>query len=355
MYGDESPIFPIYFIYYLRLIRIMKRKNPLKLDKKDKLIMQQLEENSRQSYSEIGRKVGLRNDTVEYRINKLRKSGIVIRMFAEPNLAKLGLKTYRIYLKVENVTEKEEKEMVDYFMNHPKGHWFAEFEGEWDYTMRYTMKDDLEFREEIEALMRRFGRFIRSKNIVITLQQSYLPLSYFTGMEGKVRLVSLERVEKIESLDEIDRNIMGLLFDDSRMKTVEIASAIGISADAVQYRIKKLLEREIISFFGVYYDPSVLGYTRHKILLWLQHTTKEREKKLIRYCEQHPNSSYLNRVVGSWDLEVDFDARNAQELHDIVKDLRNKFSDIIRDHSTLTILREHVPNPFKGLRKLKKS
>jgi DNA-binding Lrp family transcriptional regulator len=325
----------------------MKGKNPIKLDKKDKLIMQQLEDNSRQSYSEIGRKVGLRSDTVEYRINKLLKSSVIIRMFAEPNLPLLGLKTYRIYLKVENISEKEEKEMLDYFINHPKGQWFAEFEGEWDYTMRYTLRDEIEFREEMEVLMKRFGRFIKSKNIVITLQQSYLPLNYFTGAEGKIRLVSLERVEEIESLDEIDRGIMELIFDNSRIKTVDIASRIEISADAVQYRIKKLLERGIISFFGVYYDPSVLGYTRYKVLLWLQHTTKEQEKKLIRYCEQHPNSSYLNRVVGSWDLEVDFDARNAQELHDIVKDMRNKFSDIIRDHSTLTTLKEHVPNPFK--------
>jgi Lrp/AsnC family leucine-responsive transcriptional regulator len=326
----------------------MKNNIPIKLDKKDRLIMQQLEENSRQPYSKIGKKVGLRSDTVEYRINRLLKSGIVIRMFAEPNLPKLGLKTYRVYLKVENMTEKEEKNMIDYFMNHPRGNWFAEFEGEWDYTMRYTLQDEIEFREEMEILMKKFGRFIKSKNIVITLQQSYLPITYFTGKEGKIRLVSLERVEEIETLDKTDRKIMELLFDDSRMKTVDIASKIGISADAVQYRIKKLMEKEIISFFGAYYNPTVLGYTRHKVLLWLQHTTKEQEKKLIRYCEHHPNSAYLNRVVGSWDLEVDFDARNAQELHDIVKDLRNKFSDIIRDHSTLTILREHVPNPFKS-------
>jgi Lrp/AsnC family leucine-responsive transcriptional regulator len=324
----------------------MKGKIPIKLDKKDRLIMQQLEENSRQSYAEIGRKVELKSDTVEYRINKLLKAGIIIRMFAEPNLSKLGLKTYRVYLKVENTTEAEEKMLLGYFMNHPKGHWFAEFEGEWDYTMRYTLKDEIEFREEIEELMGRFGKYIRSKIIVITLQQSYLPLTHFTGKEGKIRSVSLERSEKNEELDDNDREIMRLLFENSRIKTVDIASKTGISADAVQYRIRKLLERGIISFFGVYYDSSLLGYSRHKVLLWLQHTTRKREEQLIRYCEHHPNSSYLNRVVGSWDLEVDFDAKNAQEIHDILKDLRNKFSDIIRDYSTLTILKEHIPNPF---------
>ncbi len=323
----------------------MRKNIPIKLDKKDRLIMQQLEENSRQSYAEIGRKVGLRSDTVEYRINRMLKKGLIIRMFAEPNLQKLGLKTYRIYLKVENITSRKEKQLVDYFMNHPKGHWFAEFEGEWDYTMRYTLKDEREFKEEMEELLRKFGKFIKAKSIVMTLQQAYLPLTYLTGKRGAIKLLSLEKEKKIEALDETDTKIMGLLFENSRIKTVDIASKTGISPDAVQYRIKRLLEKGIISFFGVYYNSLVLGYSRYKVLLWLQ-PTREREKQLLRYCEHHPNSNYLNRIVGAWDLEVDFDAKNAQEIHNIVKDLKNNFPDIIRDHSTLMILKEHLPNPF---------
>jgi Lrp/AsnC family leucine-responsive transcriptional regulator len=324
----------------------MQSRPQVKIDKKDRRIMEQLENDSRQSYSEIGRKVGLRGDTVEYRMRRLSESGVILRMFAEPNLPKLGLKTYRVYLKIDNMPQEEEEEMVRYFAGHPKSHWFAEFEGEWDYTVRYTLGDEIEFREELEKLMKRFGRYIISKNIIITLQQSYLPLSYFTGKESEIRWISLERVDKIEELDRTDKEIMRLLFDNSRASTVEIASKTGISADAVQYRIKKLVKNGVISFFGVYYDSSVLGYGRYKVLLWLKHTTKKREEELIRYCQQHPNSSYLNRVVGSWDLEADFDTRNVQEIHDIVKDLRARFADIIRDHSTMITLREQLSNPF---------
>ncbi|HII38838.1 TPA: hypothetical protein HA318_02455, partial [Candidatus Micrarchaeota archaeon] len=57
--------------------------------------------------------------------------------------------------------------------------------------------------------------------------------------------------------------------------------------------------------------------------------------------------TYLNRVIGDWDLEVDFDARNTAELHAIVKEIRNKFSLIMRDYSVLTILNERISNPFK--------
>ncbi len=325
----------------------MKKNVEVKIDKKDRLIMQQLEDDSRQSYSEIGRKVGLRGDTVEYRMKKLLNSGIIMRMFAEPNLPKLGLKTYRVYLKLGNMPQDEEEKMITYFVNHPKSQWFAEFEGEWDYTFRYTLKDEIEFKEELEGLMKKFGKYILSKNIIITLQQSYLPLTYFTGRESRIRWISLERVAYVERLDDIDRKIMGRLFDNSRISSIELASKIGISADSVQYRIKKLVRDGIISYFGVYYDSAVLGYGRYKVLLWLKHTTRKREEELIRYCQQHPNSSYLNRVVGSWDLEADFDTKTVHEIHDIVKDLRSRFGDIIRDHSTMITLREQLSNPFK--------
>jgi DNA-binding Lrp family transcriptional regulator len=326
----------------------MRKEIPIKIDKKDRLIMQQLEGNSRQSFAEIGRKVGLGSDTVEYRVNKLLRKGVINRMFAEPDLNRLGLKTYRIYIKVENITKKEEERLVDYFMNHPRGQWFAEFEGEWDYTMRYTLEDEAGFKDEMEGLMNKFGRYIKSKSIVITTQQSYLPIEHFTGSKTRIRSISLERVKEKESLDDVDRMIMGNLFENSRMKSVEIANRVGISADGVQYRIRRLLEKKIIRFFGIYYNSQMLGYERYKVLLWLHHSSRENEKRLIRYCEEHPNSTYLNRVVADWDLEVDFDARDAQELHNIVKGLRNKFPDMIRDHSSLVILREHIPNPFRA-------
>ncbi len=325
----------------------MKKNVEIKIDKKDRLIMQQLEDDSRQSYSEIGRKVGLRGDTVEYRMKKLLDSGIIMRMFAEPNLPKLGLKTYRIYLKIENMPQEDEERMVRHFIDHPKSQWFAEFEGEWDYTLRFTLRDEVELKDELEKIMKKFGRYIISKNIIITLQQSYLPLTYFTGRESKIRWITLERVESAEELDKTDKKIMELLFDNSRMSSVELASKTGISADAIQYRIKKLVQRGIIHYFGVYYDSSVLGYGRYKVLLWLKNTTRKREQELLRYCQQHPNSSYLNRVVGSWDLEADFDTKTVQEIHDIVKDLRSRFGDIIRDHSTMITLREQLSNPFK--------
>ena len=113
----------------MRYYSTMSKDSAIKLDKKDKLILKILETNSRESYASIGKKVRLSIEAVDYRIKKFYNYGIIYRLFAEPNLVKLGLKTYRVYLKVENLSQKEEDELISYFMNHPKGQFFAEVEG----------------------------------------------------------------------------------------------------------------------------------------------------------------------------------------------------------------------------------
>ena len=319
---------------------------PIKLDKSDKAIMHELERNSRASFDSIGKAVRLSGETVEYRIRRLKRLGVINRMFAEPNLQRLGLKTYRLYLKTENMSKVASEALLSFISTHPRAQWYAEFEGEWDYSIRYTVENECQFKREMDQIIGRFGEFIKSKDVVITSHQTYLPITYLTGKERNARSVQLDVDEKIEELDETDQRILAHLFEDARMKTVDIATKIRISPDAVMYRIRKMVEKGIIAFFTAWFDRRKLGYEYYKVLLWLQFMTKEDEERLIQYCEQHPNIVYINRVLGNWDLEVDFDARNSQEIHDIIKDLKNKFSGMIRNHSTLTILRDGVVNPF---------
>ena len=48
-----------------------------KLDLKDKKILYELDLNSRQSFHQIAKKVGLSKDSIIYRVNKLKQDGII--------------------------------------------------------------------------------------------------------------------------------------------------------------------------------------------------------------------------------------------------------------------------------------
>ena len=53
-----------------------------KIDLKDRRILYELDVDSRQSFRNIGRKVGLSKDVVASRVKKLKEKGIIIRFFA---------------------------------------------------------------------------------------------------------------------------------------------------------------------------------------------------------------------------------------------------------------------------------
>ena len=52
-------------------------EEPIRLSMKDRRIIQELNDNSRQSFSDIGRKVGLPKNVVNYRIRRLIDKGII--------------------------------------------------------------------------------------------------------------------------------------------------------------------------------------------------------------------------------------------------------------------------------------
>lgn len=317
----------------------------IKLDKRDKKILQELEINSRQSFKEIGKKCDLRAETVEYRVQKWLENGFLLQLFAEPNRESLGLKTYRLYLKTANMPPHTEKKFVNEFSTKPSVQWFAITHGDWDYIIRFSLPNETAFKQEVENAIREFGKFITAKGIGIATYASYFPVTYALGTPRETWIQP--KKSGTARIDETDEKILFYLYENARAPTTEIAQKIGLSPDAVQYRLKKLLNEQIIERFTCYINRKMLGYSFYKVFYWMQYLSPDDEQAFLTYCQNHPNVLHINRVIGSWDFEIDFDARNPEELHGMLKTIQQKFNSIIKTYSTTFILRDFITNPFK--------
>ena len=60
-------------------------------------------------------------------------------------------------------------------------------------------------------------------------------------------------------LDELDRKILGLLKNDSRIPYAEIGKKVHLSAPAVHARVKKLESQGVITGYGVNVSPEKVG------------------------------------------------------------------------------------------------
>src|SRR3989338_9273021 len=99
------------------------------LDLKDRKILYELDIKSRQTYNEIGKKVGLSKDSVIYRINNLQKAGIIKQFHTVIDVGKLGFISFRLYLKLQNATPEKEVEIIEFLKHRKIVTWIVSIDG----------------------------------------------------------------------------------------------------------------------------------------------------------------------------------------------------------------------------------
>ncbi|MEK6978730.1 MAG: Lrp/AsnC family transcriptional regulator [Candidatus Micrarchaeota archaeon] len=317
------------------------------LDKKDKELLTMLYLNSRASFTQIGKKLKLSGSAVERRMRELEKNGIISLLFADVNFAKLGFRAYRLYFKLDVFDKKTESEVVKLLDSYPGTLWRVICEGEYDVLWRIVARDEFEVEDAMSALLQKFGTKIVEKTVVTTTYQTYLAWNKAFESERHPEL-PMERITKVESVDKTDMKILSVLYQNARATTVEIAGKVGLTPDAVQYRIKRLAERKFILGYTAWFDSRKLGFDYYKILIGFRNITKDLEKEFIEFCIENDNVVYLNKTIGSWDLEVDLIVRNNLELHEFTREIRTMFGHIIGKHTFISIIEDRMLNPLSG-------
>jgi len=318
----------------------------MKLDKKDKQLLTQLYLNSRQSFTALGKKLRLSSSSVERRLRKLQSEGIISIMFADVNLAKLGFKGYRLYFKFDVMDAKTEKEILKLFESYPRNLWGVLCEGEYDVLWRIIAKDEMEVEEALSLMLEKFGKKIVEKTVITTTYQTYLSWNRALGGERHPEL-PMEKITEKEKLSEIDMKILSSLYDNSRQTTVEIAKKVGLTPDAVQYRIRNLTKKEFILGYTAWFDARKLGFEYYKILIGFRSMTREKEKKFLGYCLEHDNVIFINKGIGNWDIEVDVIVKDVIELHKFIRGMKTKFGHFIGKHAYVSAIDERMLNPIR--------
>lgn len=298
------------------------------------------------SFVQLGKKMKLGSASVERRLAKLQKAGIIMLLFADVNIAKLGLKSYRMYIKFDVMDKKTEQELITFFENYPRTLWGTICEGEYDVLFRFVAADEFEVQEVIELVLSKFGETISEKTITTTTYHAYLSWNKAFETERRPAL-PVEKMDTPEEIDETDRKILTALYGNARETTVNIANAVGLTPDAVQYRMKKLSERKFILGYTAWYDSRMLGFDYYKLLIGFRNITSEKENEFVQYCSEHDDVVFINKTIGSWDIEVDVIVRNNRELHNFIRDVKTKFGNVIGKHYSISIVEERMLNPLK--------
>lgn len=318
----------------------------IKLDKKDKRILYELDKNCRQTNSEIAKKVGLSKQVVGFRIQRLIENKIISFFYAIIDISKLGFAIHKNFLRFQNMTKEKEKAFLDYTKSNPNVVWAASCDGRYDFIFSTWAKDAEYLSNILKELNSKFGQFIYDRQTATILKGQYFPRDYL--LDKKRTEINPEAffgsVPKQIKIDEEDWKIILALGKDARTTAVDISKGMKLSADAIGDRIRKLEKLGVIKSYTIVPNEAQYPYLHHKVLISLKNNSDEVEKGLVNFCQDNPNIVYLVKTLGHWDFEIDIEAENIEKLREVLMELKSKFQNEIKDYSSLQIYQVHKYN-----------
>jgi len=145
-----------------------QKKENIKIDAKDKEILQHLKLNSRMPLVQLAREVQLATTSVQKRLANLVESGIIKHFIPYASFSYLGYQWYELHLRTKNIDEQSFKH---YLRQEPKIVWMGKRLGRWNYQVSIFAKNTTEFNNVVQGLQQQFHDSIIAYETSTVLKQ----------------------------------------------------------------------------------------------------------------------------------------------------------------------------------------
>ena len=311
------------------------------LDKRDLRILEILDFDARETYSQIAKKLKISKQAVEYRIKNLEKRKIITGYYAVVDIAKLGFMAHRIAIKLHNTTEQKQNEIIDFFSNQKKVGWIFTIGGKWDIALTVYSQNQIELEKEYKKLTHKFSKYISDTSISTIISLYNFQNKFLFDLKENKKIKIGGELKQIK-LDEKDYRLLLEVAKNCRKSILKISEQLKENPKTIAYRLKRLEKNKIIGGYRANINTKLLGYDLYKIFLHTKETTKEIEEKIIQYITSIKNSVYFTSAIGIADMEFELKVKNTEQLYEIISKLRHEFQNNIKDFETILIRDEKI-------------
>lgn len=307
---------------------------------RDYKILHELDQNTRVSYNQIGRKLRLSPSVVERRIKNLQKKNVITEFMSIINYKKLGWTYYSIYARFQNITEEKKNEIIKYLKNHPRSGQVLLCDGRWQLIFGFFAKDIFELTQLLNGFNNKFSSSIGEMNKIIHIGSHHYFRGYLLNKEEtRSGEPFLGGKEELMDIDDSSYAILNFISHNARCNIVDASDNLKISIDQIRYRIKKLTQDKILIGGWLHINPVKLNLNFYRVLLKLKNMDTKSENILLEYVNKNKNVIRANNVFGSWDYFLDLEI-STEEFRMFMEEFSKIFSNNIQEYETLTIYNE---------------
>jgi len=325
----------------MRYLQQKRVETKISLDLKNKKILSMLAENSRLPASYISRKVGLSRDAVSYRIRVLSEKGVIQGYKSVIDVGKFGYDAYHVFIQLREPSPEVETKIISKLKELFFIRAILKFSGKYDLELAIIARGLKEFEKHLGIVLSECSEHLNDYEIA-AITKSYvqrtLPRSFLEEKEEKIPKPGSDEMPK---LDEKDKKIIRIVSNNANLPLYSIAEKTGLSADAVNYRLKKLVQSGVITRFIIALNYAALSYDVYMILLSMPSISEENEPKLRQILKTDKNILWAVKTVGRYNLILYVCANDSDRLHETLTTLRVNFASEIKNYETLLAYEEH--------------
>jgi len=311
----------------------------INLDLKDKKILYHLDLNSRESYTRVGKKVGLYKEIVNYRVKKLQEKGIIIRFNTLIDTLKLGYTCMRFYFNYQYITPEIKKEIIDHFVNFKRSQIVISFEGNVELCVILLAKNVTEIHSFWQKTLSKYRDYFADQIIAPFIGENIYTKSFLLDENDDRTNLIVRRGGEIVEYDNLDFQILKILAYNSRMPTIDIAQKLNLTTNTVRKRIKRLIDLGVILKFHITINWELIGYKWFKADIYLKDYNKIQQ--IIKYLEANPYLAYIDKTLGYADLELELIVKNVDQLKQIIEEISIKFPKMIRSYTYFNVAKSY--------------
>ncbi|HJX50243.1 MAG TPA: Lrp/AsnC family transcriptional regulator [Candidatus Nanoarchaeia archaeon] len=318
----------------------------VKITKYDLKLLAELEEDSRQTLSQIAKKLNTSQQVISYKIKSLEKNKIIGGYYTIINLTKLGYTSYRTMIRLSNINEQKYKEIIDYLIKNTNVLWLVDCGGRWDLLVNFMAKNIIQYDILIKEFKNKFPKQIQNYDVLTTIEVVYFGRDYFIKKREIKQHPYFGREFKSTNLDQTNLKILNLISENARMNAVEISQKINTSPNTVISRIKEMKKHGVIQGFKPLIHLENTNYSGYKSLIKFQNITEEKEKEVIDFLKINIHVVGMIKLVGLWDFEIEFEVENKEQMLEFTRNLRDKFKEVIKEFEVIPLFHEYRYNFF---------
>ncbi len=319
--------------------------------------------NGRISVTELAKIVKHNYPMVRIRLNNLIEKGVINYFYPVVQLPGIGARRYMsIYLNLKNITAEKQKEVLKKLCKNPFIIEVSELEGRWNVSLLLVCNFVKEAYETLNQVQELCGDYLTDLIVMPTYTISNLNRKFFSDIDLEVNNVKtgyapliakteLVHLGKSVKLTPDDIRLLDYIKLNAGDTLEEIGKAANIEPTLVDYKIKKLIANNLIKYFAIDVDSSVLGYEQYLLFLNLRGNSPEK-KRLIENLKNIKEAYHYFEYLNYWEIVVTFCVKNRDDIHKIFSDLKDKYQGVIKDHEILWLIKKHKSEPYPDVSKI---